>query len=120
VAKVAVLADFSHRSGPVFLRHDGKPYEQNDNAYGGQIATAFNKACQRAGIKDFTPHDCRHTWATWLYVNTRDIRQLMELGGWSQISMVQRYVAVNPDHLRGAINTLPSGAASVQAEKQSG
>ena len=74
---------------------------------GGQIKTAFKGACRRAGITDFTPHDCRHTWATWTYAARRDIGELMELGGWSSEAMVMRYAHVNPDHLTEAIAALP-------------
>jgi len=88
---------------------------------GGHIKTAFRGACRRAGIEDFTPHDCRHTWATWTYAETRDLRALMQLGGWKSLAMVERYTHVNPDHLQGIIDALPweiSGkSVSHEAEK---
>ncbi len=68
---------------------------------------------RRAGINDFRPHDCRHTWATWLYSETRDLRLLMDLGGWKTIAMVERYTHVDPGHLRPAIDALPDDAKSV-------
>jgi integrase len=119
------------RRGRVFRRPDGKPYAPKDDG-GGQIKTAFSAACRRAGLAvitryrtlpngkrkpvwkaSATPHDLRHTWATWLYAECRDLRVLMELGGWKTISMVARYAHVNPDHLSPAIESLP-GAKSVQ------
>jgi integrase len=65
----------------------------------------------------FTPRDLRHTWATWLYAEGRDIRVLMQLGGWRTIAMATRYTHVNPDHLAPAIRRLPS-AKSVQVKKR--
>ena len=56
---------------------------------------------------NFRPHDCRHTFATWFYAETRDLAALMELGGWKSASMVMRYTHVNVDHLAGAIDLLP-------------
>ena len=84
----------------------GEPYARKVNE-GGQIKTAFKGACRRAGISDFTPHDCRHTWASWFYAETRDLVALMNLGGWKSEKMVMRYTHLNPDHLAAAINCLP-------------
>ena len=100
------MANLKHRDGKVFCRPGGRAYAVREHA-GGQIKTAFKGACRRAGITDFTPHDCRHTWATWTYAARRDIGELMELGGWSSEAMVMRYAHVNPDHLTEAIAALP-------------
>jgi integrase len=102
---LTALANLPHREGVVFLRPDGRAYSDRDGG-GGHIKTAFRAACRRAGIKKFTPHGCRHTWATWFYAENRDIRALMELGGWKTLSQVQRYTHVNKDHLRASVNRL--------------
>lgn len=60
-----------------------------------------------------TPHTCRHTWATWHYARHRDLLALMQLGGWKQISMVQRYSHVNVENLAPSIRTLPSLTQSI-------
>ncbi len=111
------LANLGHRGGAVFRRPDGRPYAQRAGV-SGQIKTAFKGACRRAGISDFTPHDCRHTWASWFYAETRDIRALMELGGWKSMKMVERYTHLNPDHLAAAIDRLP-WAKAIQAQSES-
>ena len=74
----------------------------------------IRRKAQKGAVRPLRLHDCRHTWATWLYSETRDLRLLMELGGWKTIAMVERYIHVNPDHLRPAIDSLPDGAKSVQ------
>lgn len=91
---IAALANLEGREGNVFRRPDGEPYAMREG-YGGQIRTAFAGACRRAGIKDFHPHDCRHTWATWHYAENRDLLALMRLGGWKSLAMVERYAHVN-------------------------
>ncbi len=53
------------------------------------------------------PHDCRHTWPSWFYGATRDLRALMERGGRKSERMVFRSTHLNPDHLATAINRLP-------------
>lgn len=63
----------------------------------------------RAGIADFTPHDCRHTWATWRYAANRDLGALQKLGGWKSVKMVMRYAHVNVDELAHTIAKLPGG-----------
>jgi hypothetical protein len=51
------------------------------------------------GIEDFRWHDLRHTWASWHIQNGTPIHVLQELGGWSDIRMVQRYAHLAPEHL---------------------
>lgn len=107
---VAELANLPwDRKGAVF-RRPGRPgdrsrwmpYAEREGG-GGQVKTAWAAMCRRAGISDFTPHDCRHTWASWHYAANRDVRALMELGGWKSLSMVARYTHVNSSHLAPSI-----------------
>lgn len=114
---VAALSALPHRQGAVFRRSLprmtasgkmtplGAPYEDRDGG-GGQIKTAWRGMLKRAGIDDFSPHDCRHTWATWHYRANRDLTALMELGGWKSASMVMRYAHVNTSHLAGSIGEI--------------
>jgi integrase len=97
----------------VFRRPDGMPYEPlrddpNDTSAGDRIKKAFAGACKRAGIKErFTPHDCRHTWATWHYAKNRDLLALQKLGGWKTVAMVARYAHVNVGEFAHTIDALP-------------
>jgi integrase len=70
-------------------------------AAGGQVKTTFNDAYHRAGIKDFSPHDCRHTWH---YAANRDLIGLVKLGGWKSEKMVY---ARDIKHLAESIKILP-------------
>jgi integrase len=118
---VAELANLKNRAGAVFRRPDGLPYEVKKDG-GGQIKTAFNGACRRAGITDFSPHDCRHTWATWHYAANRDLLALKSLGGWKTEKMVFRYAHVNTSQHAASINSLPwgnSGQPSKDEDKTS-
>lgn len=103
---IQALTALPHREGAVFRRADGHPYERKRDG-GGQIKTGFHGACRRAGIVNFHPHDCRHTWATWHYAANRDLVALMELGGWKSERMVLRYAHMNVAHREQSIAALP-------------
>lgn len=125
---VAILANLPHRDGCVFrkpgrrVKHrDGTvtellgeiyrpldPDDDRDVSAGDRIKKGFKAACTRAGIADFHPHDCRHTWATWHYQENRDLNMLMHLGGWSSLSMVLRYAHVNVEHAAPSICAMPA------------
>jgi integrase len=113
---VAALANLPHRESEVFRRPDGHAYARKEDG-GGQIKTAFRGACLRAKIADFSPHDCRHTWATWHYAANRDLPALMKLGGWKSEKMVLRYAHVNVAHLAQTIDALPWGKPGDREEK---
>jgi len=128
---VSALAALRHREGAVFrtpgTKRDpiGKPYAKREDA-GGQIKTAFKGACERAGITEFTPHDCRHTWATWTYRKGHNLGALQQLGGWKTLSMVMRYAHTNVAEHASIINSLPGaplgeivGSATSEDEKAS-
>jgi integrase len=110
---VTALANLKHRDGEVFRRPDGMAFERpkrlDDTSAGSRIATAFAGACKPAGIADFHPHDCRHTWATWHYMANRDLGALQRLGGWKSIRMVMRYAHVNVGELTHTIDKPPGG-----------
>jgi site-specific recombinase XerD len=118
---LSAIANLPHRTGAVFRRPDKQPYEPKDGE-GGQIKTAFKGACRRAGITDFHPHDCRHTWATWHYSANRDIGALMELGGWKSVAMVMRYAHRNKGHLAESVLRIGenTGSGDMGTAKSSG
>lgn len=112
---VSELRKSNRRKGPVFLTHKGKPYAKpdkdndQDTSAGTRIKSAFRTACTKAEIANFTPHGCRHTWATWHYIANRDVNALKELGGWKSLDMVMRYTHVSKEHLAPSIKNLPTG-----------
>jgi integrase len=71
------------------------------------------RACRRAGITDFHPHDCRHTWAKWHYQENRDLTALQALGGWLTLKMVMRYAHANKSEFRASIDRLPGKAGEI-------
>ncbi|MEM6681838.1 MAG: tyrosine-type recombinase/integrase [Pseudomonadota bacterium] len=85
--------------GPLFRRFDGKPFAEKVNR-GGQIRTRFNRAVADIGMNPrlYTPHVCRHSWATWFYSQTKDEKRLRDEGGWKS-DQYRRYVQLSSTSL---------------------
>jgi len=94
------------RSGAVFRTDDGSPYADTGRQFGGQIKTGFRTARVRAQLRDLSPHDLRHTWATWFYAITKDTLLLKHEGGWESAAMVERYAHLMPSALIGEIRSV--------------
>ncbi len=80
--------------GPVFRRSDGLGFRYG-KASGGQIKKAFDRALKPAELDPsrYTPHVCRHSWATWFHAQTKDVRRLQDEGGWKSGEW-QRYTKI--------------------------
>ena len=93
---VAMLAANRDRSGRVFRNKRGLPYRATEDSdklpYGGQLRDEFAAVLSAAGITaNMTPHHTRHSWASWFYALDRDLLRLKQAGGWSTVSLVERY-----------------------------
>jgi integrase len=105
------LANLRHRTGHVFRNREGHAYTRSSS--GNPIANPFASICRRAGIDNFTPHDLRHTWATWHYRANRDLLALQQLGGWKSLDMVQKYAHVDAETHRVTADRLGESWGSV-------
>ncbi|OSI18385.1 integrase [Neisseria dumasiana] len=77
----------------VFVNKRGNPIVGINSRY-------WKKSLELANITDFTWHDLRHTWASWLVQRGVPLRVLQEMGGWKTLSMVQRYAHLSSEHLQ--------------------
>lgn len=66
----------------------------------------FEKAVERAGIRDFTWHCLRHTFCSRLVMAGENIRSVQELMGHKSINMTMRYAHLAPRHLSEAVEKL--------------
>ncbi len=80
-------------------KHDVYVFTYQGNPVTRANNHAWRKALSRAGIENFRWHDLRHTWASWHVQNGTPLQVLMELGGWSDISMVLKYAHLSSVHL---------------------
>jgi site-specific recombinase XerD len=83
----------------VFLDMDGREVLQSNKHW-------FDDAVAEAGIKDFSWHCLRHTFASRLTMAGVDIRTVQELMGHSSITVTMRYAHLAPAHLRAAVEKL--------------
>ncbi|TNC43554.1 hypothetical protein FHG66_20950, partial [Rubellimicrobium rubrum] len=82
-----------------FRAPNGEEYVLHDRR-GGQMAKAFNKIRDTAGLgDDVVPYTLRHTWATWFYAQTGDWKRLLDLGGWNKGDTARRYTKAAPEDL---------------------
>jgi integrase len=93
----------------VFLNRRGEPYTDTRDLKvqgGNPLQTAHENACRRARIADLTVHDWRHHWTSHCVMAGVDLVTLMRLGGWKSLRMVQRYAAVDTNHMNEAVRKL--------------
>jgi integrase len=90
---VAVLREQVGQHQEFVFIYNGHPVTKANNH-------AWRKALRRARITDFRWHDLRHTWASWHVQQGTPLHVLMELGGWSDYSMVLRYAHLGGQHLQ--------------------
>lgn len=91
---------------PVFQTHHGQPYADHERESGGQVKTAWNGACRRAGIVELHLHDLRHTFATWALRAGMQDRVRKEIQGHAASDMGFRYAHVPRPDAIAAIDLL--------------
>jgi len=70
------------------------------------IRTGFKRACDRARIKDATPHTLRHTAGTLMALAGVDFFLISKVLGHSNQTTTELYAHFAPEHLRRAVNVL--------------
>ncbi|MBD2425530.1 site-specific integrase [Phormidium sp. FACHB-1136] len=67
---------------------------------------ALRKACDRLGLRGYSTHSNRRTWATRLDKAGVRLRTIQDLGGWSSMAALQRYLEVSEEEKVSAIGRL--------------
>jgi integrase len=70
------------------------------------IRTGFENAVKRAEIEDFSFHDLRHTFASYMVMAGVDILTVKELLGHRTLAMTARYAHLSSAHKSRAVETL--------------
>jgi len=96
------------KSFPVHL-HQEKVFPDIN---GNMVTVAFERACKRAGIKDFRFHDLRHSFASYLTMGGENLRTVQTLLGHKDLRITMRYSHLSPEHLREAVSRLDRSLTS--------
>jgi integrase/recombinase XerD len=67
---------------------------------------ALRKACDRLGLRGYSTHSNRRTWATRLDKAGVRLKAIQDLGGWSSMAALQRYLDVSEEEKVDAIARL--------------
>ncbi len=70
------------------------------------IKTAFNSALKRAGIRDFRPHDLRHTFASHYMMRGGSLGALQKILGHADVKMTMRYAHLSREFAKEEIRLL--------------
>lgn len=82
---------FTHRDEPLTRIHPAR----------------FAACCDKLGLTGATFHSLRHTWAAWHIMAGTPLYDLMVLGGWSSLAMLQKtYGHLSTAHLAESANRL--------------
>lgn len=92
------LSAIQHREGAVFVSRYGRGYNY--------VYNGFRAALARARIKDFTFHDLRHTFASWLAMEGVPLSTIGRLLGHKTAQMTMRYAHLSPDYLADVVELL--------------
>lgn len=65
------------------------------------INETMTAAWKRLKLGRIRFHDARHTWATRFFMATKDLRALMDQGGWAHVSSVMIYQHMVPQRRQG-------------------
>lgn len=100
-----LLHAYKHRRGDHVVSWAGKSV--------GRVAKAVIGHAERVGIKDFSPHVLRHTFASWAVRNRVPIYTVGKVLGQTVASTTARYAKLAPDDLRDAMEAAQRKSAQV-------
>ena len=103
------INDTLRQSLQAITRRLDSPYVFYDHVTGNRyqdVKRSFKTALRRAGIKDFHPHDLRHTFASHLIMAGVDLTTVKELLGHKTLTMTLRYSHLAPAHKVKAVDIL--------------
>ena len=97
-ADASAAAAASFKSPWVFLNKNGEKLRGSRDW--------FEPTVEAAGVKEYTWHCNRHTFASRLVMAGVDLRTVAQLMGHKTIQMTMRYAHLAPDHQQNAVERL--------------
>ena len=81
------------------------------------ISRPFKNDIRQAGIKEFTFHDLRHTFASKLVMKGASLKAVQELLGHKDIKMTMRYAHLAEDIKKDAVKLLDGDGENEYGQK---
>lgn len=66
----------------------------------------FNPCVEEAGLSDYTCHNNRHTFCSWLALKRATLKEIQEAAGHKSIAMSARYAHLSSAHTASVVNRL--------------
>lgn len=103
-------------AGLLFTESDGRPLD-----YSNWLKRVWNPAVRRAELEDPrpTPHDCRHSYGSWLAEEGVPPHEIRDLMGHGSLRAVERYLhstTTRMDRARGALDSRRSESHQARPE----
>ena len=93
-----LFLDFERKSDYVFVGKRNEPLQS--------VRKPLATAIRRAGIETATFHDFRHSWASWISEAGVDPYTIMEIGGWSNMRTLMRYLHRTRAQIQSAVERI--------------
>ncbi|MGC3003702.1 tyrosine-type recombinase/integrase [Streptomyces sp. G35A] len=100
------LAELGAASGPAFRRIRREDKVTSERLTSQAVYHILKERQIQAGVKDFTPHDLRRTFASMLLANGEDIITVKDAMGHESVATTQKYDRRGDDRLREASKRL--------------
>ena len=106
-ARAAILRMLAHRGpvstgAPLWASYDVNGRERPQGLTVSGLQTVLHRLGKRAGVKPCSPHRFRRTFALWCLRDGMDLHSLRMLMGHSDLTVLQRYLALAGEDLERA------------------
>ena len=102
------------RGGLVFCGEEGEQLDKQD------LRAPWARALKSSGVRHFTRHDLRHTFASWLVQSGVQLQVVMELLGHADLQTTMIYAHLSPQNKRSAVAALESFGNDLGTKQKSG
>jgi integrase len=102
------------------LLEEARKYAQTDYVieYMGKpvkdIKKSFQKAAQKAGLPDVSPHVLKHSVISWLAMDGHTVDQISDMTATTRETVTRVYRHVKPEYLEGLAGSLAPSANIAQ------
>lgn len=102
----SLLQTWQPHAGQIYLFPGRHPEQHWRHIQADSASDILENACQRIGLEGVSTHSFRRTALTQMSNAGIPLRVIMEISGHRTLTVLQRYLDVKPEQVKGAIATL--------------